>query len=109
MADTDRRTKIEFADSMKYLAERYPDASVIRVALDNLNTRKVTSLYEAFPAEQAHITGTETEVLLYPKHGSGLNSAEIELAVYRTAVCRNIFQTEICYVVKMKLMSLSVT
>lgn len=38
VADTDRHTKIEFADSMKYLAERYPDALVIRVAQDNLNT-----------------------------------------------------------------------
>ncbi len=50
---TDRRTKIEFTHSMKQMADRYPDASVIRVVLDNLNTHKMASLYEAFPAEQA--------------------------------------------------------
>jgi len=50
---TDRRTKIEFAHSMKHIAELYPDAPVVRVVLDNLNTHKMASLYEAFPAEQA--------------------------------------------------------
>ncbi|MGB9148854.1 MAG: transposase, partial [Burkholderiales bacterium] len=34
---TDRRTKIEFAHCMKHIADLYPDASVIRVVLDNLN------------------------------------------------------------------------
>lgn len=51
---TDRRTKIEFAHSMKQMADLYPEASVIRVVLDNLNTHKMAFLYEAFPAEQAH-------------------------------------------------------
>jgi len=38
---------------MKHIAELYPDAPVVRVVLDNLNTHKMASLYEAFPAEQA--------------------------------------------------------
>jgi hypothetical protein len=78
---TDRRTKIDFAHSMKHVAELYPEASVIRVVLDNLNTHKVASLYEAFPAEQARTLARKLEFHYTPKHGSWLNIAEIELAV----------------------------
>lgn len=78
---TGRRTKVEFAQSMKHLAELYPDAAVIRVVLDNLNTHKVASLYEAFPAEQARALARKLEFHYTPKHGSWLNIAEIELAV----------------------------
>jgi len=78
---TDRRTKIDFAHSMKHVDELYPEASVIRVVLDNLNTHKVASLYEAFPAEQARTLARKLEFHYTPKHGSWLNIAEIELAV----------------------------
>jgi hypothetical protein len=78
---TDRRTKIEFAHCMKHIAELYPDATVIRVVLDNLNTHKIASLYEAFPAEQARELARRLEFHYTPKHGSWLNIAEIELAV----------------------------
>jgi transposase len=78
---TDRRTKIDFAHSMKHIVELYPDASVISVVLDNLNTHKMASLYEAFPAEQARNLARKLEFHYTPKHGSWLNSAEIELAV----------------------------
>lgn len=66
---------------MKQIADRYPGASVIRVMLDNLNTHKVASLYEAFPAEQARNLARRLEFHTTPKHGSWLNSAKIELAV----------------------------
>jgi transposase len=78
---TDRRTKIDFAHSMKHVAERYPEASVIRVVLDNLNTHNMASLVEAFPAEQARNLARRLEFHYTPKHGSWLNIAEIELAV----------------------------
>jgi hypothetical protein len=50
---TERRTKQDFAQQMKWLVEeRYPKADVIRVILDNLNTHGPGSLYDAFePAE----------------------------------------------------------
>src|SRR5215468_12392694 len=50
---TEQRTKIDFAYAMQWLVdEGYPEATVIRVVLDNLNTHKLASLYEAFkPAE----------------------------------------------------------
>lgn len=58
---TDRRTKIDFAHSMKHIAGLYPEAPVIRVVLDNLNTHKTASLYEAFPAEQARTLARKLE------------------------------------------------
>jgi hypothetical protein len=81
---TDRRTKIDFAQSMKHLVDLYPEATVIRVVLDNLNTHKMGSLYEAFPPEQARELARKLEFHYTPKHGSWLNIAEIELAVLST-------------------------
>ena len=81
VAITERRTKIEFAQSMKHIVDLYPDTPVIRVVLDNLNTHKMASLYEAFPAEQARDLARRLEFHYTPKHGSWLNIAEIELAV----------------------------
>lgn len=78
---TERRTKIEFAHSMKRIAELYPEATTIRVVLDNLNTHKVASLYEAFAPEEARALARRLEFHYTPKHGSWLNIAEIELAV----------------------------
>ena len=43
---TERRTMIDFACCLKYLAEeRYPDAEKIIVVMDNLNTHSLASLY----------------------------------------------------------------
>ena len=45
---TEQRTKIDFAHCMKDLVDDfYPDAEIIHVVLDNLNTHKLSSLYEA--------------------------------------------------------------
>jgi hypothetical protein len=78
---TERRTKIDFAHSMKHLVACYPDAEIIRVVLDNLNTHKMASLYEAFAPEEARALARKLEFHFTPKHGSWLNIAEIEIAV----------------------------
>ena len=77
----ERRTKVEFAHCMRYIVQSYPDAEVIRVVLDNLNTHKAASLYAAFPPEEARAIARKLEFHYTPKHGSWLNIAEIELAV----------------------------
>lgn len=77
----ERRTKTEFAHCMRYIVQSYPDAEVIRVVLDNLNTHKAASLYAAFPPEEARAIARKLEFHYTPKHGSWLNIAEIELAV----------------------------
>ena len=77
----ERRTKIDFAHCMRHIVQSYPDAEVICVVLDNLNTHKLASLYEAFPPEEARALARKLEFHYTPKHGSWLNIAEIELAV----------------------------
>lgn len=78
---TTTRNKIDFAHAMKNIVDRYASADVIRVVLDNLNTHKIASLYEAFPPEQARALAKKLEFHYTPKHGSWLNIAEIEFAV----------------------------
>ena len=51
---TVRRTAVDFAHRMKWLVDQaYPDATVVRLVLDNLNTHKLGSLYEAFAPSEA--------------------------------------------------------
>jgi hypothetical protein len=79
---TDQRTKLDFAQQMKWLIdEKYPEVEVVRVILDNLNTHKPASLYEAFEPEEARRILKKLEFHYTPKHGSWLNMAEIELSV----------------------------
>lgn len=79
---TQRRTKQDFAHCMKELVdELYPDATVIRVILDQLNTHSKASLYETFEPEEARRIARKLEFHYTPKHGSWLNMAEIEFSV----------------------------
>ena len=44
----------DFAHQMRWLVDdAYPDVPVIRLVLDNLNTHRMASLYETFPAAEA--------------------------------------------------------
>lgn len=80
---TERRTKHDFALQMKALVdERHPQADVIRLVVDNLNIHTPAALYEAFTAEEARRIIRKLEFHYTPKHGSWLNMAEIELAVF---------------------------
>lgn len=79
---TDRRTTQDFARQMKWLVdEGYPDAEVVRLVMDNLNTHKPASLYEAFDPAEARRILKRLEFHYTPKHGSWLNMAEIELSI----------------------------
>lgn len=78
---TERRTKVEFAQTMQHIVGLYPEAEVIRVVLDNLNTHKPASLYEAFPPDEARAIARKLEFHYTPKHGSWLNMAEMEFSV----------------------------
>jgi hypothetical protein len=82
---TERRTAPDWAEQIRELAEvRYPEADLIRLVCDNLNTHKIGSLYEAFPPEQARRIAKRLEIHYTPKHGSWLNIAEIELSALTT-------------------------
>jgi hypothetical protein len=79
---TQRRTAKDFAEVVRWLVEEvHPDAEKVVLVLDNLNTHKLASLYEAFPPEQARRIADRLEIHYTPKHGSWLNMAEIELSV----------------------------
>jgi len=89
---TDRRTKIDYAHCMKDLVDvHFPDAQVIRVVQDNLNTHRYASLYEAFEPAEARRILERLDFHFTPKHGSWLNMAEIELnALSRQCLDRRI-------------------
>jgi DDE superfamily endonuclease len=79
---TDRRTALDFAQVVKELLTlHYPEAETVVLVMDNLNTHKLASLYEAFPPEEARALCERLEIHPTPKHGSWLNMAEIELSV----------------------------
>jgi hypothetical protein len=79
---TERRTAKDFAEVLRWLAEDvYKEADKVVLVMDNLNTHKLASLYEAFEPERARRLAERFEIHHTPKHGSWLNVAEIELSV----------------------------
>lgn len=79
---TAQRTKTDFAQCMQELVDvHFPDAELIRVVLDNLNTHTPGALYEAFAPQEARRILRKLEFHYTPKHGSWLNMAEIEISI----------------------------
>jgi hypothetical protein len=79
---TDRRTNEDFARLLRDLSDvHYPDAEVIVLVLDNLNTHKLSVLYQIYPPDEALRLCARFEVHYTPKHASWLNIAECELSV----------------------------
>ena len=79
---TDRRTKKDYAQCLGKLSDQmYPDAEVIVLVQDNLNTHSPASLYEAFAPAEAKRLAERFEFHYTPKHGSWLDMAEIELGI----------------------------
>jgi transposase len=79
---TPTRKKVDFAHCMKELVDdHFPNATVIRVVLDNLNTHTPGALYEAFEPAEARRILCKLEFHYTPKHGSWLNMAEIEISI----------------------------
>src|SRR5215212_4391316 len=81
---SEQRTALDFAQCLRELVDGlYPQAERIRVVLDNLSTHRPGSLYEAFPAPEAHRILQRLEFHFTPKHASWLNMAEIEIGVLK--------------------------
>jgi len=79
---TDQRTKVDFAHAVRDMVDQdYPEAEAIVLVMDNLNTHKPASLYEAFEPAEARRLIEKLEIHYTPKHGSWLNMAETELSV----------------------------
>ena len=79
---TNRRTKKDWAQCVRQLVDEiYPPADSIVLVMDNLNTHKKASLYEAFEPTEAKRIADKLEIHYTPRHGSWLNMAEIEISV----------------------------
>jgi len=77
-----QRTRLDWARCIQYLVDvAYPDAELIVLVQDQLNTHTPASLYAAFPPAEAKRLAAKLELHFTPKHGSWLNIAELELAV----------------------------
>jgi DDE superfamily endonuclease len=79
---TQRRTKLEFAKSMRYLVDViHPKATCIDVILDNLNTHTTDTVIEIFGMPEAARILDRLSFHYTPLHASWLNLAENELSV----------------------------
>ena len=79
----ERRTAVDWAQEIRELLDvDYPQAQRVLLVMDNLNTHRVASLYEAFAPEEARRLAKRLEIHYTPKHGSWLNIAEIELSAF---------------------------
>lgn len=92
----EHRTKVDYAAFMDRVSGMLPEAEVIRVVQDNLNTHTYGSFYENFDAEKARSLKNRFEFHYTPKKASWLNMAEIELsALSRQCLDRRIGDGEI--------------
>jgi transposase len=79
---TDRRTKPDFAEFLKDVSDRYPDAKKIALVMDNLNTHNESSLIVRYGENEGAKIWARFEVHYTPKHASWLNQAEIAIGIY---------------------------
>jgi len=75
-----RRTKKEVTLFAQALSAAYPQAKIIRVILDNLNTHDTSAFYEHLPADEAFALAQRFEFVYTPKSASWLNMIEIEFS-----------------------------
>jgi hypothetical protein len=86
---TDRRTAQDFAQWRRDLVDSHvPQATLIRVVLDNLNTPTPAALYETCAPAEARRLLQKLDLRSTPQQGSWLHMAEIEVAV-RSTPCLN--------------------
>ena len=68
----ERRTAVDFAHQMRWLVdEAYPDAEVVRLVLDNLNTHQLGSLYEAFEPCEVGASPNASSFITLPRMAAG--------------------------------------
>jgi hypothetical protein len=69
VAITEHRTRKDWGLFVKgMLEERYPQATKVRLVMDNLNTHTAASLYETFEPEEARRLARRLEIHYTPKH-----------------------------------------
>jgi len=92
---TQHRTKEDWAKAMRYLVDHlYPDAPLIDVVMDNLNTHTKMTLIEIFGKTEGDRMSNRLQFHYTPLHGSWLNMAEIELSVMQRQCLKRRLSTE---------------
>jgi hypothetical protein len=82
MSVTGQRRAKDWAEFVRWLVDDvYGEVEVVVLVMDNLNTHKIGSLYEAFAPAEAKRIASRLEIHYTPKHGSWLNVAEVEFSV----------------------------
>lgn len=78
----ERRTAQDFAHFLRVLVdEHFPQATCIRLVLDNLNTHTPAALYQTFVPAEARRIAARLVWHYTPVHGSWLNMIEIEWSI----------------------------
>jgi hypothetical protein len=76
------RTRDDWAREVQQLLDvDYPQAELVTLVCDNLNTHDIASLYATFDAETAHRLAKRLRLVHTPRNGSWLNMAEMELSI----------------------------
>lgn len=75
-----QRTKKDYCEFMKEIAEIFSEAEKIIIVQDNLNTHDPSAFYENMSAANAFKLTNRFEMHYTPKHASWLNMAEIEIS-----------------------------
>jgi len=64
----ERRTRLDWAEEIAHLLDvDFPDAEVVVLVMDNLNTHKIGSLYERFSPEVAKAYADRLEIHFTPR------------------------------------------
>lgn len=89
VSSRDTRTRRDWAEEIRQLLEvDYPQAEVVTLVCDNLNTHDIASLYATFDACTAHRLARRLRIVHTPRNGSWLNITEMELSIL-TRQCLN--------------------
>ena len=77
---TAKRKSVDFAHHLDHLLhELLPEVKKVRLVMDNLNTHKTASLYEAFSPDKHEQCASDLRLIILRNMGSWLNMAEIEI------------------------------
>jgi hypothetical protein len=92
----DSRTACDWTQEVRHLLDiDYPDADVVTLVCDNLNTHHTSSFYKAFDADTARRLCRRVRLVQTPVNGSWLNIAEMELSVMsRQCLGKRRFETQ---------------
>lgn len=76
VAVNERRAHKDKAQQIKQMLDvRYPEATQVRLVMDNLNTHNIASLYETFTPQKVRRLAARLYIHHPPKQGSWLNMA----------------------------------